>query len=246
MADSYTPNVDSQITPAFTPEQEQQLIADGDITKEQAQHSPAEETQTELILGKFQTQEDLAEAYQNLEQKLGSGETPTPTGNVDALLNSAGEYYDENGSISEEHYTQFEANGISREVVDRYVNGIQATADAESAALMGTIGGQDNFEQMSSWMAESLPEAEVTAYNNVVEKGSNEEVAVLLQGMFARYKAASGAGTKQVQGTVASAPAGFRSRGEVMAAMNNPQYRTDSAYRADVERKLAVTPNTVF
>ena len=246
MADSFTPNVDSQVTPAFTPEQEQQLIADGDIKQASAEHPQPEAGQEELILGKFKTQDDLATAYQNLEQKLGSEETPQPSGNLDSLLESAGVYFNENGEISEDHYSQFEASGISREYVDRYVQGVKATADAETASLMATIGGPNNFEQMSTWMTESLPESEVTAYNNVVENGSNEEVAVLLQGMYARYKAATGTGAKQVQGTVSATPSGFRSRGEVMAAMNNRQYATDEAYRNDVHRKLSVTPSTVW
>ena len=245
MADSFTPNVDSEIAPAYTPEQEAKLIADGDLPKEQAQHPNAETPQDDLILGKFKSQEDLAEAYQSLEKKMSSGDT-SPTGSVDALLQESGDYFNEHGEISEEHYTQFETNGISREYVDRYVNGIKATADAESSQLMGTIGGENNFTQMSEWMTESLPETEITAYNNVVEKGTNEEVSVLLQGMYARYRSATGAGATQMQGTVSAVPSGFRSRGEVMAAMSDPRYESDAAFRDDVTRKLSVTPNTVF
>ena len=66
MADSFTPNVDSEVAPAFTPEQEAKLIADGDLPKEQAQHVQTEEPQEQLILGKFKTQEDLAAAYLSL------------------------------------------------------------------------------------------------------------------------------------------------------------------------------------
>jgi len=95
-------------------------------------------------------------------------------------------------------------------------------------------------------MQESISEAERTAYNNVVGKGTSEEVAVLLQGMYARYKAATGAGATQVQGTVSSTPSGFRSRGEVMAAIGDPKYNTDAAFRDEVTRKLSVTPDTVF
>jgi len=244
MADSFTPNVDSEIAPAYTPEQEAKLIADGDLPKEQAQHPHAETPQENLILGKFKSQEDLAEAYQNLEKKMSSSETPQ--GNIDQILQESGDYYNEHGEISEDHYKQFEARGISREYVDRYVSGIKASASEATSKLMGTIGGEDNFAQMSEWMAESLPESEITAYNNVVEKGSNEEVSVLLQGMFARYRSATGAGATQVQGTVSSTPAGFRSRGEVMAAMGDPRYGTDAAFRSEVERKLSVTPDTVF
>ena len=244
MADSFTPNVDSEITPAYTPEQEATLIEEGLLPKEQAQHPHAETPQEELILGKFKTQEDLAEAYQSLEKRMSSSDTQP--GGIDQILQEAGDYYNEHGEISEDHYKQFEARGISREYVDRYVSGVKASASEATSKLLGTIGGEENFTQMSEWMRESLPEAEVTAYNNVVEKGTNEEVSVLLQGMYARYKSATGAGATQVQGTVSSTPAGFRSRGEVMAAMSDPKYGTDSAFRAEVERKLSVTPSTVF
>ena len=244
MAESFTPNTDTDVTPAFTPEQEAQLIADGDIQKEQASHPHAETPESDMILGKFKTQEDLAAAYTELEQKMS---TPTsPAGSMDTLMQESAEYFAENNDISEEHYKQFEQNGISRDYIDRYVTGLRATADAETAQLLGTIGGEENFTQMSSWMTESLPESEVAAYNNVIESGSNEEVAILLQGMYARYEAASGSGSKQIQGAVSATPAGFRSRAEVMAAMAHPKYEQDSAFRADVERKLSVTPDNVF
>lgn len=252
MVESFTPNTDAEITPAFTPEQEAALIADGSLRKEQAVHpyaDTAENTETghtdALILGKFKTQEDLAEAYQSLEQKLSTGATEDGS-TLGDLIASAGEHFNEHGEMTEEQYKQFAANGISREYVDRYVSGIKAQANAETATLLGTIGGQGNFDQMSEWMGESLPEAEVSAYNNVIDKGTNDEVAVLLRGMYARYKAATGAGHTTVQGTVSSTPSGYRSRGEVMAAMSDPKYGTDEAFRADVSRKLSVTPSTVF
>ena len=149
MADSFTPNTDSEIAPAYTPEQEAQLIADGDITKEQAQHPNAETPESDLILGKFKTQDDLVEAYQNLEHKMSS---PTSTDGLDKLMDESAEYFAEHSEISEEHYKKFEGNGISRDYVDRYVNGIRATADAETTQLLDTIGGQENFNQMSEWI----------------------------------------------------------------------------------------------
>ena len=244
MVDSFTPNTDAEIAPAYTPEQEAQLIADGDIQKEQVQHPNAEVPESDLILGKFKTQDDLATAYTELQQKMS---TPTSEpGNISSIMENAGTYFNENGEITDEHYTQFEQNGVSREYVDKYISGLGAHAEAETTRLYDTIGGKDNFSQMSARMGENLQESELTAYNGVVERGSTEEVAVLLQGMYSRYQAASGAGAAQLQGTVSSSPAGFRSRGEVMAAMDNPKYATDAAFRADVERKLSVTPSTVF
>jgi hypothetical protein len=252
MVESFTPNTDAQVASAFTPEQEASLIADGSLPKAQAVHAHADTaTPTEtghtddLILGKFRTQEDLEKAYQSLEQKLSSGSTEAGS-TLGDLIAAAGEHFNEHGAMTEEQYKQFEDNGISREYVDRYVSGIKAQSDAETATLLGTIGGQNNFDQMSEWMGGNLPETEVSAYNNVIDKGTNDEVAVLLQGMYARYKAATGAGHTTVQGTVTSAPAGYRSRSEVMAAMSDPKYGRDPAFRADVERKLSVTPNTVF
>jgi hypothetical protein len=241
MAESFTPNTDAEIAPAYTPEQEAQLIADGDLPKEQAQHPHAEAPQEELILGKFKTQDDLAEAYQSLEKKIGE-----PTSSLENLIKDSGDHYNEHGEMTEEHYDKFAQNGLSREIVDSYVTGLRAKADAETTQLLGTIGGQDNFDKMSEWMGESLPETEVTAYNNVIDNGSNEEVSVLLKGMYSRYQAATGAGNTQIKGSVSASPSGFRSRGEVMAAMDDPKYATDAAFRADVERKLSITPDTVF
>ena len=57
-------------TPAEAPSMEEQLSAVG----LDAEGNRVEDTPAEPLLGKFQSVEDLAKAYSELEKKLGSGE----------------------------------------------------------------------------------------------------------------------------------------------------------------------------
>jgi len=77
--------------------------------------------------------------------------------------------------------------------------------------------------------------------------GSVDQITMLIQGMAARYKSASGGGpATQLQGQTVPGIAGFRSKGEIMEAMSDPRYESDSAYREDVTRKMSMTPDTVW
>ena len=238
MAEEFTPHVEE--TPAYTPEQEAQLVQEGLLTTNQTVSQTAEPAE-ELILGKFKTHDDLASAYQTLEQKMSN-----PSPDLASAMQTAGAYYQEHGEMDEASYQALQDAGIGRDYVDAYVNGVQATQEQALAGFYANVGGEANYGQMTEWMSSSLPETEITAYNNVIENGSADEVGVLMSGMYARYNAANSVPGRQLQGAPGINAAGFRSRGEVMAAMSDPRYEKDTAFRKDVENKLALTPDTVF
>ena len=93
-------------------------------------------TEEDLILGKFKSQEDLAEAYENLEKKLGEkqpeeqpteteakGDTDNETNDVSNAIEDAATAYAEKGELSEANYKELEKLNITKDIVDTYIKG---------------------------------------------------------------------------------------------------------------------------
>lgn len=218
------------------------------------QEQPTEE---ELILGKFKSQDDLVEAYENLEKRLSEKqETPEAKeesqqeeapidSNVSDVIKKASDSFYENGELSEENFKALEDSGIPREFVEAYVKGQEATLEAETAAITNTIGGQENYDAMTEWAANNLPESEVSSYNEIVESGSTEAAKMAVRGMYARYVNENGGSAVNIKkgNTSGAAIQPFNSNAQVVEAMNDRRYEMDPAYRAEVERRISVSNN---
>ena len=209
------------------------------------------EAEEELILGKFRSQEDLAEAYENLERKLGetkqqeqvSEENSTEqNSNVsEAIQNASDAFYNE-GALSEENYKALEENGIPREFVEAYVRGQEATMEAEVTDITNSIGGQENYEAMSEWARNNLPSEEIDSFDQIVESSTPDAAKMAVKGLYARFISEGGQQPTIRQGqTSGSAVQPFNSSAQVVEAMKDRRYETDPAYREEVERRLAVS-----
>ena len=209
------------------------------------------EAEEELILGKFRSQEDLAEAYENLEKKLGetkqqeqvSEENSTEqNSNVsEAIQNASDAFYNE-GALSEENYKALEENGIPREFVEAYVRGQEATMEAEVTDITNSIGGQENYEAMSEWARNNLPSEEIDSFDQIVESSTPDAAKMAVKGLYARFISEGGQQPTIRQGqTSGSAVQPFNSSAQVVEAMKDRRYETDPAYREEVERRLAVS-----
>lgn len=120
--------------------------------------------QGEKILGKFNSAEDLAKAYAELEKKLGSAgkateededenftdkdveDDETTQGEVEEILAVAGlEYgalakeYADNGTLSEESYEALKKAGIPKKLVDSYIAGQEAIVQKQQEFAESTV-----------------------------------------------------------------------------------------------------------
>lgn len=207
----------------------------------------------ELLLGKFKSVEELAKAYQELERKqsqAGQQKAQQPFSDMtedkaSELIDKAGldvesmsDYFYENGALAEEHYTALEKAGIPRAFVDQYIAGIEAQAQAYRDQLMEEIGGEEAFAAMAAWAAANLSEQELEDYNEAVDSGELSMVRSAVMSLAFRYQQAAGRDPKLISGQ-AGGPAGFESVAQLTAAMKDPRYETDPAYRREVEQRLA-------
>jgi hypothetical protein len=211
----------------------------------------------EWLPEKFQSAEDLASAYKELESKLGQPKEEAETAEEEAPQQeeeSSGEWFEkfapftqelqDQGELTKESYDELAEMGYPKELVDGYIAGQEALNSREEAAVVDSIGGQENFTSMSEWAKENVPEAELDAYNRSVMSGTQADAQVAVQGMFARYQAATGEGSapKLITGQKGDGKGkAIRSNAELVELMGDPRYHNDPAYRQDIERRLAVS-----
>ncbi|NBP29700.1 MAG: hypothetical protein EBV23_09005 [Flavobacteriia bacterium] len=206
----------------------------------------------EWLPEKFNSPDELAKAYQELESKLGQrGQFENQPQQEEQLesqnqlppdFSHFGKEYMDNGRLSDQSYKELESRGIPKDVVDAYIAGQQALQEREVGAVMNDIGGTENFQALSKWASENLSQTELDAYNSMVLGGNLNQARMAVKGLYAQYSASTS--QPNLLGGVAgrsSGSDGFRSTQEVIQAMKDPRYKTDEAYRTDVQSRLAVS-----
>jgi len=199
-----------------------EVVADGVLSQQETgpyseqdlqalQEGEQQEQQEELIGGKFKSADDLLQAYQELEKKLGSR-----SGYETAEDQPAEETAQEN--------QEPETSVLSQE---------------EESTIMESIGGQEAFTAVQEWARENLDQAELDAYNREVNSGDYYRARNALQSLQYAYQDNVGSEPALIGGKLSGNSADvFRSTQEVMAAMNDPRYLNDTAYTQDVQEKL--------
>ncbi len=219
--------------------------------------------ESELYAGKYQSAEELEEAYINLQKKLGSSdeddeveettfdedEYPEEVAEgVDLITTASEEYYENDGAISEETMQRF-TEMSSSDLVEAYmairdrnpdVDGGVATdlTDAEMNQVYNSAGGEAEYGRLTSWAAQNLSETKLDAFNDMIDRGNSTAIQIAVAGLRAEYEAQEGYEGRMLTGKSAPAADGFRSQAEVVQAMSDPRYDRDEAYRQDVYDKL--------
>ena len=219
-----------------------------------------------LLAGKYKNAEDLEAAYLSLQKKLGQDEEPdyeesdegyeeeesdeeTEYAPAVSLINEASEeYYANDGQLSEETISRF-SEMSSQDLVNAYLE-IQANnpqapqqsvelSESQVNQVQNAAGGEANYNAVIDWAAQNLSESAIDAFDSVVDSGNPAAINIAFQGLQAEYNEANGYEGRMLQGKPASSTGDvFRSQAELVAAMGDPRYDTDPAYRADVVAKL--------
>jgi len=218
--------------------------------------------------GKFKSAEDLEKAYLELQKKLGqkekdessstdeteSDESPDEsespvTKRVSFLKEASEEYYSNDNQLKPETINKLKEMP-SEELIEAYMEwqkgnpAVQSQPLSDEAAknIVSSVGGQDAYNDTLAWAADNLKPDEVAAYDNVVNSGNKDAIFFAVQALNQRYKDSVGFEGQQVSGkSTKSQVKGFRSNAELATAIGDRRYRTDPAYRFDVEQKLAAS-----
>jgi hypothetical protein len=222
-----------------------------------------------LLAGKYRNAEELESAYLSLQKKLGQGNEEEDYEESDegyaeeeesdeevsddapavSLINEASEeYYANDGELSEETIERF-SEMSSQDLVNAYLeiqkNNPQAQqqgvemSDAQVNSVMNSAGGEASYNRVVEWAASNLPNAQIDAFDSVVDSGNPAAIGIAFQGLQSAYNESNGYEGRMLQGKAPSSSGDiYRSQAELVAAMGDPRYDSDPAYRQDVISKL--------
>jgi len=208
---------------------------------------------------KFKSPEDLAKAYSELEKKLGQAkQDEAPKGNEPPKI-EAGEgegetntpdilnfdkytaEFTQSGELSEESLKELAAKGISKDMVDAYIEGQKAIAERHLNTLYETAGGKDSLELAIKWAAVNMAPADIEAFNATMDSGNLSQMKLAVAGLMASYKSANGSEGKRVNGSGSASGASdvYGDMSEVVRDMGSKEYKESESFRQMVAAKLA-------
>jgi len=184
--------------------------------------------------GKFRTAEDLEKAYLELQKKLGAPKEEEAAEEEEAPAEE---------ESSEEVEQKEEEAPAEEEVEDT------SFSQEEVDAILEHVGGPDVYQKALDWALEALSPEEQQEFNTVLETAQSPAVAKFaIESLVNRFRANADFQGKQVRGRPSGNDAvkPYRSRAEVSAAIQDPRYDRDPAYRNDVADRLAVSDDDLI
>ena len=174
-----------------------------------------EQGEQPLLAGKFKDAEALEQAYVELQKKLGEPRDEVQT------TEDEGEPAE---AEPEEESTDEEPEGLSEE---------------QAEMLMDMVGGDKAYKSMIDWAGQNFSKEEIEMYDGVMGSGNPDAIYYAVQALQARYNDAVGSDGELLTGRgTQGTDDSFKSQAELVAAMSDPRYDRDPAYRNDVMRRL--------
>ena len=225
------PTPEQQAAEARALEQGEKIakMVEEDRARKYAQDDASNES-TDLIGGKFKSQDDLLKAYQELQKKLskgedldedeeapegqeeGSEEVPAEEPEVsesEAALTKAADEYAAGGELSEESLealSQLDSKDLIKAYVEFYSKNAQKYEQArdlqatEQQAIMNIAGGEEAYGEMMQWAAQTLDPQEIDSYNSVTNSGNVSAIKFAVEALKSRYVAEVGQERELVTG----------------------------------------------
>ena len=201
-------------------------------------------------LGQTEEEEvDYESSDEGYEEEEGTDEEVSEDAPAVSLINEASEeYYANDGTLSEETIERF-SEMSSTDLVNAYLE-IQANnpqapqravemSEGQVNSIQNAAGGEANYNRVIEWAANNLPNNQIDAFDSVVDSGNPAAIGIAFQGLQRQYDESNGYEGRMLQGKPADSRGDvYRSQAELVAAMGDPRYDTDPAYRADVVDKL--------
>ena len=186
-----------------------------------------------LILGKYRTQEDLVEAYRNLQrenERMRNGQPP------DVELESERDRPDEQQEQEQEEEEENDQaeNQLTEEDAIRIRDG-----------MFKQVGGQEKYQALIAWANENITQQQADAYQQALDAGDEQSIMTQLKSFQYDMMMSRGYEPKLTGGRAPTQDIkGFESEAQVVAAMSDPRYsgsNPDHAYIREVERRMAVS-----
>ena len=249
MANEITLNPYEQVEGEFTAEELDSLQVGEQLA----------ESENQLLAGKYESAEELERGYLELQKRLSGGEEPQEEASEEEQVEEEPQEEEPTTDLYEairESYEKGEWDDQLVEQIDKMdsidvmnlmlenqgQSQVPTITEQDVAGIQDSVGGQEAYGNMIQWASQNLSEQEVNLYDAAMDKGDPLTMFFAAQALFARYQDGVGYDGELLTGTAPqSSSQGFRSQAELVAAMSDPRYDRDPAYRQDIADKLAVS-----
>ena len=185
----------------------------------------------ELILGRYRTQDDLIEAYKNLQrenERMRQGQPP------DVELESERDRPDQQLEQEPEEQEDEEPS-ISPEEGARL-----------RSEIFNQAGGEEKYNALMNWATNNVDENRAAAYNQALEQGDEVQILAQLKSIQYDYMMNRGYEPKLTGGRApTNQTRAFANEAQVVAAMADPRYingaTPDPEYIREVEERVAAS-----
>lgn len=207
----------------------------------------------ELILGKFKSAEDLQKAYTELEKKLSQPKVEAKADTsatevskeVEGLIKpsdfeSFSKEYNDTGTLTDDTYKQLEKKGLSKDVVDAYIEGQKAVAENKANKLLNYVGGADKYNSMVEWARTNYSPEQAKSFDDALFSGDESRVQEQVDLMSFRMTKGTGQPKRRLEGTSTDTGSGlkpFESKVEWQKAIGNNNYGRDIKYTKMVDNR---------
>ena len=171
--------------------------------------------------------------------------------NIDPFAMSK-HFEENNGTLNDEMYEQLSKAGLSKTVVDNYLDGVRnetgfnpdtpepVLSQPEVDEIKGLAGGDDGYDSLMEWASKNLSQEDAKNYDDVLATANKSAIKFAVKALMGQYEDSQGRDSRIVTGKESSTE-NYRSMAEVVRDMNKPEYQTDEAFRDDVLRKLSAS-----
>ena len=164
-----------------------------------------------------------------------------------SFWNSLTEEYNASGELSVESRTIVRDLGIPDQMVDDFIAGQAARGNQYHEQVTGVLGanGSAEYDALVDWAGGTMTEEEAEVFNSAVTSGDLTRAQVAIRDLKNQYVATEGSFDGLLVGGAAGGGAQgvqpFNSRYEQSAAINDPRYSRDKAYRQGVEARMDIS-----
>ena len=258
MAETLTVNTDES-TPELTAEEQDSLQVGEKMAEEQGEllagkYKNAEDLEKAYVelqkkLGDKDGVSQEGQETQEVTDESESEETKAEKSSAVSLLESANDEYFSNGNkLSEETLNKF-SELSSQELVNAYMEyqktnpvSNQQEVDvttSEINKIQNSVGGESEYNKIVTWAGENLSQDKIKAFDDLVGTGNAAAIQLGVDALKSAYESANGYEGRMLTGKAAETKGDvFKSQAQLVAAMSDPRYDNDPAYRADVVEKL--------
>ncbi len=229
-------------------EQENQLLA--------GKYENAQELEKAYIeLQKKMGSNDEPEAEEGEAEETSNEQQDEPPMEITpavVAITEAADQFEKTGKLTDETLAKF-SEMSSQEVVSTYMEMYQKAQDmappAQAAAkdltdsevnsIQNSVGGEKSYHSLLNWATDNLPKEQLNSFDNLLNNSDAYSIQLAVNGLKAQYDNVNGYEGRMLSGKAPRSSGDvFRSQAEVVAAMSDPRYDADPAYRQDLIQKL--------